>query len=105
MAQSSWGALPLLATNYPFSKSEVLNSPDLAKAIETSAAETGKPIAKVRADVDSWLDEIVPAFNTWAFYRFGFNIARLALNFAFEVIIDRRALERVPKKIPDEAAE
>src|SRR5207253_5583951 len=85
-------------------KGEVLSSPDLAKAIEASAAEQGKPIERVRADVDSWLDEIVPAFNTWAFYRFGFNIARLALNFAFEVIIDRRDLERVQKKIPEGAA-
>jgi len=85
-------------------KQEVLNSPDLGQAIDASAKETGKPVERVRADVDSWLDEIVPAFNTWAFYRFGFNIARLVLNFAFEVIIDRRALERVQKKIPPEAA-
>lgn len=85
-------------------KGEVLSSPDLAKAITASAAEQGKPVERVRADVDSWLDEIVPAFNTWAFYRFGFNIARLALNFAFEVIIDRRDLERVQKKIPEGAA-
>lgn len=85
-------------------KGEVLSSPDLSKAIAASAAEQGKPVERVRADVDSWLDEIVPAFNTWAFYRFGFNIARLALNFAFEVIIDRRDLERVQKKIPEGAA-
>ena len=85
-------------------KGEVLSSPDLTKAIDASAKEQNKPVERVRADVDAWLDEIVPAFNTWAFYRFGFNIARLALNFAFEVIIDRRDLERVQKKIPEGAA-
>lgn len=85
-------------------KTEVLNSPELSKAIEASAAEQGKPAEKVRAEVDAWLDEIVPAFNTWAFYRFGYVVARMALEFAFEVIVHHRSLAIAQKKIPDGAA-
>ena len=85
-------------------KHEVLLQPELQKAMDAQAKEQGRPLDRVRADVDDWLDEIIPSFNTWAFYRFGFVVARMALNFMFEVIIDRLSLERVQKKIPEGAA-
>lgn len=85
-------------------KTEVLNDPELRKAIEASAASTGQSVDRVSRDVDAYLDEIVPQFNTLAYYRFGFVVARNALNFIFEVIVDDLSLRRARAKIPEGAA-
>ncbi len=85
-------------------KTEVFNDPKLANAIAAHAKEVGKPVESVRSEVSVWLDEIVPQFNTWAYYRFGFVVSRMALNFIFEVIIDEFSLKRARAKIPPGAA-
>ncbi len=85
-------------------KKEVLNDAELSSAMAEAAAAEGRPVERVRDEVDDWLDEIIPAFNTLAFYRFGYVVAHLLLNFVFEVLIDRRSLERARARIPEGAA-
>lgn len=85
-------------------KTELLDDPGIRRAIEDHATTTGKPAAKVWRDVDDWIDEIVPAFNTLAYYRFGYAIARTALHFIFEVLVDDHSLRRARAKVPEGAA-
>ena len=85
-------------------KTEILNDPDMIRRIGESAKEQGKSFEAVRNDVETWLDEIVPAFNTFAYYRFGYVMARTVLNFIFEVQVDEPSLAAARKKIPPDAA-
>lgn len=85
-------------------KTELLNDPKLQEAIAATARESGRPVERVRGDVDGWLDEIIPAFNTFAYYRVGHVLAKTLLNFAFEVCVDEESLSRASAKIPEDAA-
>ncbi|HVO29086.1 MAG TPA: 1-acyl-sn-glycerol-3-phosphate acyltransferase [bacterium] len=85
-------------------KTEVLNDPGMVEAIVAAAAAEGRTFDDVRDDVDRWLDEIVPAFNPFAYYRFGYVLARTVLNFAFETLVDHESLDRARAKIPEGAA-
>lgn len=85
-------------------KGEVLNDSDLVKAIASAAAARGTSFDAVRDEVHGWLDEIVPAFNTFAYYRFGYVLARTVLNFAFETLVDEESFARAKAKIPEDAA-
>ena len=67
---------------------------DYMKAKKLSELET-------RVRVEQYIDEILPFFNVLSYYKFGYNLSKLLLNFLFKVSIeyqDQDSLDRIPRK-------
>ena len=90
-------------TRRSFMKAELLSDPVIATAIAERAAETGESMAVLRANVEDWINEIVPAFNVLSYYKVGYNAARAAMNLVYEVVLDDEGLVRLRESLPDDA--
>ena len=66
-------------------RATLLDSPDIARAVETHAAAHGLSREKVWKLVRRYIDEIVPFFNILAYYRFGYLSSRAVLNTFYKV--------------------
>jgi glycerol-3-phosphate O-acyltransferase len=73
----------------------------IAQAVHAHAEEHGRPRTEVWRKVESYLDEIVPAFNLFMYYQFGYGIAKAALGIFFKTTVkvrDPEAFERLPRE-------
>lgn len=73
----------------------------IARAVESHAAEHGMPKGQVWQRVRGYLDEIVPAFNLFMYYQFGYGIAKAALGLFYKTTLQVRrpeAFARLPRE-------
>ncbi len=78
----------------------LLQDPALDGAAAESAAASGETIGVVRARMEQWLDEIVPVFNVFSYYKVGGAVATAAVRLCYELVFDHRGLERARKAVP-----
>lgn len=78
----------------------LLQDPDLERAAAERAAADGVPMLVVRARIEGWLDEIVPFFNLFSYYKLGAATARAAVRACYELVFDAPALERARAALP-----
>ena len=62
-------------------REELLNDMVVQRAM-LAAAHSGEPAEEVRRRVESYIDEIVPAFSLAAYYEVGMKLARAAIGAA-----------------------
>ncbi len=73
----------------------------IAAAVAAHAAEHNLPKTKVWRRVRLYLDEIVPAFNLFMYYQFGYAISKAALGLFYKTSVKVRspeAFERLPRE-------
>lgn len=85
-------------------KERVIGDPALVEAMAERARKTGQPVATVRTQVRTWLDEIVPQFSVLAYYEIGYRIARALTYSIYNVHLDQESLEAARAKIPKGAS-
>lgn len=78
----------------------LLQDPELDAFAAEHAAAVGAPMGEVRARIESYLDEIVPYFNLFSYYKLGASVARRATGFCYELVFDGEALARTRAAIP-----
>jgi glycerol-3-phosphate O-acyltransferase len=78
----------------------LLQDPVLDGAAAESAAQAGVTIGMVRARMEQWLDEIVPVFNVFSYYKLGGVAATAAVHFCYELVFDQAGLERARRAVP-----
>lgn len=96
-------------------KEELLNDLVIQKAMLAAAQGTlpstlkgGPPAAPrkpeaVRRAVESYIDEIVPAFSLAAYYQFGMRLAAAAVGAVYRPVIDAASRDRVRAELPADA--
>ena len=87
-------------TQKKYIRTTLLADSAIDMAVKAHAAEHGMTEAQVWARVDQYIDEIVPHFNIFAYYRAGYVASRTVLNFLYKVSLDYEdlsALERLPE--------
>jgi glycerol-3-phosphate O-acyltransferase len=67
-------------------RDEILNDVEVNAAIVETAAAGGRRVDDVRELVEQYIDEIVPAFSLVSYYELGAGIARLFMNWLYEVV-------------------
>lgn len=73
----------------------------VAAAVRAHADEQGLPRDQVWRRVEAYLDEIVPSFNLFMYYQFGYAISKAALGLFYKTslrIRDPRAFEALPRE-------
>ncbi len=85
-------------------KEQVLAEPELVAAMAQRARREGTNLVDVRDKVRGWLDEIVPQFNLFAYYKLGYAVARSIVYSIYNVRFDQESLKRAQAKIPKDAA-
>lgn len=81
----------------------LLQDPELDRLAAERAVVTGETVGEVRARIEGWLDEIVPFFNLFSYYKVGAAIARSAVRLVYELVFDDSALNRARAAIPPDA--
>lgn len=79
----------------------LLADPAIAAAVVLHAEEHGVPKAQVWKRVETYLDEIVPVFNLFMYYQFGYALSRAALGLFYKTtvtITNAEAFERLPRE-------
>jgi glycerol-3-phosphate O-acyltransferase len=69
-------------------------------AMREHCASTGMTESNVRAQVERYIDEIVPFFNVLSYYKLGYNLSRVLINVFYRLTStfqDRGALNAIPK--------
>ncbi|MFQ5458556.1 MAG: 1-acyl-sn-glycerol-3-phosphate acyltransferase, partial [Myxococcota bacterium] len=57
----------------------------------------------IREEVETYIEEIVPAFSLVSYYRLGATVARVFMNWLYSVVVDQEII-RSRKNLPDKAA-
>lgn len=73
----------------------------IAEAVRVHADEHGIERAQVWRRVEAYLDEIVPSFNLFMYYQFGYAISKAALGLFYKTslrIRDPKAFEALPRE-------
>jgi glycerol-3-phosphate O-acyltransferase len=73
----------------------------IAAAVAAHAEEHSVPRAQVWKRVETYLDEIVPSFNLFMYYQFGYAISKAALGLFYKTTISIQnvsAFERLPRE-------
>ncbi len=78
----------------------LIQDPVLERAAAESAEAGGVTVGVVRARMEQWLDEIVPVFNLFSYYKLGGGVATAAVRFCYELVFDARGLERARRAVP-----
>lgn len=78
----------------------LLEDPELERLAAESARARGEPMGVVRHRVEDWVDEIVPYFNLFSYYKLGAAVARRAVRLGYELWFDAEALERAMAALP-----
>ena len=81
-------------------RQSLLQDAELDKAAAERATETGTTIGEVRARMETWLDEIVPVFNVFSYYKLGGNVATGAVRICYELVFDHEGLAAARRAIP-----
>src|SRR5438105_3405134 len=83
-------------------REELLNDRVLLQAM-AGAIDKGERPEEVRARVEEYIEEIVPAFSLAAYFEFGMKLARAAVRAVYRPLIDAQSLKRVAEKLPENA--
>jgi glycerol-3-phosphate O-acyltransferase len=75
-------------TRKQFVIDQVLADPAVHKAVRAHAQEHGETDTATWTRVRSYLDEIVPFFNIFAYYRLGYNASRVLLDLFYKVSVE-----------------
>ncbi|MFZ5480712.1 MAG: 1-acyl-sn-glycerol-3-phosphate acyltransferase [Myxococcota bacterium] len=78
----------------------LLQDPVIDRLAAERATERACPMIDVRAQIEEYLDEIVPYFNLFSYYKLGAAMARTAVGFCYELVFDGPALERARAAVP-----
>jgi glycerol-3-phosphate O-acyltransferase len=81
-------------------RATLLADPEIAAAVRDHASTTGETEAAAWGRVNGYLDEIVPSFSLFVYYRLGYGLARLLLPLLYKVGVGyeaREALSQMPK--------
>lgn len=78
----------------------LLQDPEIDRVAAGRAAETGQTVGEVRARVEEYLDEIVPFFNLFSYYKLGAAAATSAVRLCYELWFDGDALSRAREAVP-----
>ena len=79
----------------------LLADPAIAAAVAAHAEEHTLPKAQVWRRVETYLDEIVPVFNLFMYYQFGYAISKAALGLFYKTTVkirNRAALTALPRE-------
>jgi glycerol-3-phosphate O-acyltransferase len=68
-------------------RDEILNDVEVNAAILDRAAATSRRVDHVREEVEGYIDEIVPVFSLVSYYQLGSRIARIFMNWLYEVVV------------------
>ena len=82
-------------------RDELLLDPAVHAAMRAHATDTGLPEPGIRAQVERYIDEIVPFFNVLSYYRIGYNLARALINLLYRPEVtweDRDRLNAIPRR-------
>jgi len=82
-------------------RDELLLDDTVHAAIRAHCREHGLPEPQVRAQVESYIREIVPFFNVLSYYKVGYNLSRILINLLYRVSItyaDRPRLDAIPRR-------
>lgn len=82
-------------------KDELLDDPEIDRAIGEHAAAHGRSRQQVMRRVAQYVDEIVPFFNVLSYYKLGYNFSKLLTRLFYKVSVehqDSAALDRIPKR-------
>jgi len=71
-------------------RDEILNDVEVNGAILDRAAATARRVDDVREEVEEYIDEIVPVFSLVSYYQLGAQIARIFMNWLYEVVVPPR---------------
>ena len=74
----------------------------IESAVRAHAAELKLPESAAWKLVDKYIDEIVPHFNIFAYYRAGYVASRLTLNLLYKVSLDYEDLDAL-EKLPEDS--
>ncbi len=83
-------------------REELLNDRVILRAV-SAAVEQGERPEDVRARVEEYIDEIVPAFSLTAYFEFGMKLARAAIRAVYRPLVDAHSLRRVSETLPPNA--
>jgi glycerol-3-phosphate O-acyltransferase len=83
-------------------REELLNDRSIVQAM-AAAADKGERPEDVRARVEEYIDEIVPAFSLTAYFQFGMKLARAAIRAVYRPVVDAQSLQRVSAALPANA--
>ena len=78
----------------------LLQDPDLDRAAADRAHDLGETVGQVRARMEQWLDEIVPVFNLFSYYKLGGGVATTAVRLVYELVFDRDGLDAARRAVP-----
>ncbi len=81
----------------------LLNDPDIHAATAIHARDAHCSLEEARTRVETYVEEIVPAFNFISYYKIGYPLARLCINTLYSAVVDRSEIERT-RKVPEDAA-
>ena len=68
-------------------RDEIVNDVEVNEAILDRAAATSRRVDDVREEVEGYIDEIVPVFSLVSYYQLGAQIARIFMNWLYEVVV------------------
>lgn len=91
---------PVTLTRKQKLKAELLEDSALADFVAARALETGRPEEGLWADVNEYLEEIIPAFKLLTTYRYGRKVAGALLRGLYRVRVGRSAdaaLDQIPR--------
>lgn len=81
----------------------LLQDPELEAYAVRQAAAGGQSTGEVRVRIEEYLDEIVPYFNLFSYYKVGAGVARSVTRFCYELVFDAAGLARARAAIPPKA--
>lgn len=86
-------------TNKLVIKHQLLADPEINEKILEFAEREKEDIEKVRTRVERYVEEIVPSFSLFTYFKIGYPIARTIVHSLYDPVVDqerRRALDRIP---------
>ncbi len=84
-------------------REKLAQDPAIEEAIAAEARRSGDSVYLLRRKADAYLEEIAPYFSMSAYYRFGAAMAKLFVNFCFELVVDNDEFDRQAAKVPEDA--
>ena len=88
-------------TRKSYIRTALLADAAIEKAVSDHGAEHGVPATAVWKRVDTYIDEIVPHFNVFAYYRAGYVASRAVLNLLYKVSLDYENLAALEQLADD----
>jgi glycerol-3-phosphate O-acyltransferase len=80
---------------------ELILDPVVTAAMRGYMREHQVSELETRVRVEAYIDEILPFFNVLSYYKIGYNLSKLLLNWLFKVSIeyqDQEALDAIPRR-------